>query len=181
MLKKLGKIFSKILATSCAVAMFCSVSAGAVSSDVDTQERRIINKEIAPGVVLLDEGYDTDFGVYAFTKTYSVKMRAGLSVCFLPDVINKEHHDGVWIKLVDDASSGDSPVEFRVIENDRSSWGTAYHSHSVTLHEGGSKSVRLNDPVGCKFSIWAEFVSPDDNGTITVKVSCDDYETMPSK
>lgn len=170
------KTMKRLLTITLALATVLSFSVFASASDLST--RTIINKEVAPGVVLLDEGYDTDFGVYAFTKTYRVNLQSTIPVCFLPDELNLSHHDGVWIKLVDDASSQDAPVEFTIHENDRSSWGWTHYSQSGILHEGNEKIFRLTDPVGCKFSVYAKFVSSEDNGTITVKVSCDDYETM---
>lgn len=172
-------LLKRVFALTFVLAMVCSISAGAISeieAPVST-ERTIINKEVAPGVILLDEGYDSDFGFYTFTRTYQVTIWGTQSTFVMQDR-NTDEYDGVWVKLVDDASTGSSPVTFSIDEYPRSGTGVKKYAHSFTLSEGGEKATKLSDPSGCTYSLYAKFTSSAANGKVTIKVSCDDYETM---
>ncbi len=173
------KALRRLLALTFALAMMCSVTAGAVSGSVTpvSTERRIINREIAPGVVLLDEGYDTDFGVYTFTRTYKVRLRGTQSVFVMED-INNQHHDGVRVLLKDDASGGSAPVEINLREYPRNGLGIPDNQFFAVLEEGEKADFQLTDPVGCTYSIYAAFKNSGENGTITLKISCDDYDMI---
>lgn len=173
------KVLRRFLALTFALAMMCSVTAGAVSGSVPpvSTERRIINREVAPGVVLLDEGYDMDFGVYTFTRTYKVNLSGTRSVFVMED-INNRHHDGLRVLLVDDSSSGTAPVETTVQEYPRHGLGIPADEHFAELEEGEKADFQLTDPVGCTYSIYAAFKNSGENGTITLKISCDDYDMI---
>ncbi|WP_191379437.1 hypothetical protein [uncultured Flavonifractor sp.] len=173
------KALRRLLALTFALAMMCSVTAGAVSGSVTpvSTERRIINREIAPGVVLLDEGYDMDFGVYTFTRTYKVNLSGTRSVFVMED-INNRHHDGLRVLLVDDSSSGTAPVETTVQEYPRHGLGIPADEHFAELEEGEKADFQLTDPVGCTYSIYAAFKYSGDSGRVTLKISCDDYDMI---
>ena len=173
------KALRRLLALTFALAMMCSVTAGAVSGSVTpvSTERRIINREVAPGVVLLDEGYDMDFGVYTFTRTYKVNLSGTRSVFVMED-INNRHHDGLRVLLVDDSSSGTAPVEITVQEYPRHGLGIPADEHFAELEEGEKADFQLTDPVGCTYSIYAAFKYSGDSGRVTLKISCDDYDMI---
>ena len=173
------KVLRRLLALTFALAMMCSVTAGAVSGSMPpvSTERRIINREVAPGVVLLEEGYRMEAGLYTFYKTYTVRLR-GTQSTFIMEDRNTAHLDGVWIKLEDDSSGGGAPVEFNIDEYSRSGSGVRRHTHKVTLVEGAEAATQLDDPVNCTYSIYAKFTSSEENGTIKVTISCNAYESM---
>lgn len=174
----------RLISLLCVIAMSLTlvlpVSAAGLAEDV--QNSGFINKTVSPGVVLLEEDYSYDAiaGTYAFARTYSVNLRSNSLVAFIiPIEVNNQHLDGVWVSFDEDASANSSQkVSFTVFEEDRRSLGTKHYTHSFELYEGNAKTTKLTDPVGCTFGVSAKFVNPGDNGTITVRISLNYYDSL---